>query len=206
MASLFEKIITIIHTPPNVKHCLFWKQGLLAATYRIRRCLTCSRPQQSILQTRRLALAATQRLGEAIPSRKPSCCPRSLLVSAAMSSGVAPYASPTPIRSSLLRNPPDAVPPVEELEALQVELKLLRQRTLERAKKAGDDLRTIEESMRRLKEREKGKGKAIDKVKKERGRTCISDINAKLSLTISLIPPYCNYLLILTLWPPLARP
>lgn len=88
-----------------------------------------------------------------------------------MSSGVTTYDNPPPIRSNLLRNPPDAIPLVDELEALQTELKLLRQRTLERAKKAGDDLRRIEESMRRLKEREKGKGKAIEKVKKERGRT-----------------------------------
>ena len=38
-----------------------------------------------------------------------------------------------------------------------------------RAKKAGEDLKTIEESMRRLKEKEKGKGKAraVDKVKRE---------------------------------------
>ncbi|KAJ3524687.1 hypothetical protein NM688_g8518 [Phlebia brevispora] len=75
------------------------------------------------------------------------------------------------MRSTLLRSPSDAIPPVDELEALQAELKVLRQRVLERAKKAGDDLRTIEESMRRLKEKEKGKGKAVDKVKKERGLT-----------------------------------
>lgn len=45
----------------------------------------------------------------------------------------------------------------------------LRQRNLERAKKAGDDLRAIQESMRRLKEKEKGKAKAVDKSKRERG-------------------------------------
>ena len=100
-----------------------------------------------------------------------------------MSSGVTPYASPIPIRSSLFRSPPDAIPPVDELEALQNELKLLKQRTLERAKKAGDDLKTIEESMRRLKEKEKGKGKAIDKVKKERGCTCIDAVILTVSLT-----------------------
>ena len=88
-----------------------------------------------------------------------------------MASGISTYDTPPPIRSILLRNPPDAMPPVDELEALQAELKLLKQRTIERAKKAGDDLKRIEESMRRLKEREKGKGKAIERVKKERGRT-----------------------------------
>lgn len=85
-----------------------------------------------------------------------------------MSSIVAQYSFPPAIRSVLLKNQPDALPPTEELDALQAELKVAKQRTLERAKKAGDDLRTIEESMRRLKEKEKGKGKAVDKVKKER--------------------------------------
>ncbi|KAI0093838.1 histone acetyltransferases subunit 3-domain-containing protein [Irpex rosettiformis] len=88
-----------------------------------------------------------------------------------MSAIVTQYSVPPAIRSILLKNPPDALPPTEELEALQAELRLAKQRTLERAKKAGDDLRTIEESMRRLREKEKGKGKAIEKVKKERGFT-----------------------------------
>lgn len=88
-----------------------------------------------------------------------------------MSSIVSQYSSPVAVRSHLLRNPPDTVPPTEELQQLHTELLLLKQKTLERAKKAGDDLRTIEESFRRLKEKEKGKSKAIDKVKKERGCT-----------------------------------
>lgn len=88
-----------------------------------------------------------------------------------MSSTVSSYASPVAIRSVLFKSPPEAVPPTDELESLQSELKLLKQRTLERAKKAGDDLRTIEESMRRLKEKEKGKAKAVDKIKRERGCT-----------------------------------
>ena len=89
-----------------------------------------------------------------------------------MSAIVTQYSVPLAIRSTLLKNQPDALPPTEELDALQTELRLAKQRTLERAKKAGDDLRTIEESMRRLKEREKGKGKATEKIKKERGCTC----------------------------------
>lgn len=84
-----------------------------------------------------------------------------------MSSTVSSYASPAAIRSILFKSPPETVPPTEELEGLHAELKLLKQRTLERAKKAGDDLRTIEESMRRLKEKEKGKAKAIEKIKRE---------------------------------------
>ncbi|KAI0062017.1 hypothetical protein BV25DRAFT_685672 [Artomyces pyxidatus] len=88
-----------------------------------------------------------------------------------MSSLLSPYPSPANLRSLVVKNPPDTVPPTHELEALHLELKELRQRSLERAKKAGEDLRTIEESMRRLKEKEKGKAKAIEKVKKERGFT-----------------------------------
>lgn len=89
-----------------------------------------------------------------------------------MSSKLSPYGPPPPFRSSLLKNAPDAVPPTEELEALHAELRNLKTRTLERAKKAGDDLRAIEESMRRMKEREKGKFKAVDKIKRERDCMC----------------------------------
>jgi transcriptional adapter 3 len=72
-----------------------------------------------------------------------------------------------PFRSRTIKNTPDAVPPTEELEALQADLVELRRYTLERAKKADDDLRTIEESMRRLKEKEKGKAKVVEKMKRE---------------------------------------
>ncbi|KZT74031.1 hypothetical protein DAEQUDRAFT_285768 [Daedalea quercina L-15889] len=88
-----------------------------------------------------------------------------------MSPVVSPYDPLPTINSVLFRNPPDAVPPTDELESLHAELKILRERTLERAKKAGEDLKAIEESMRRLKEKEKGKAKALEKVKKERGFT-----------------------------------
>ncbi|EMD34328.1 hypothetical protein CERSUDRAFT_117206 [Gelatoporia subvermispora B] len=88
-----------------------------------------------------------------------------------MSSTVSPYASPPPIRSSLFRNPPESVPATEELEALHEELLLLKQKTLERVKRAGDDIRSLEESMRRLKEKEKGKAKTLERVKKERDFT-----------------------------------
>ncbi|KAH7928155.1 hypothetical protein BV22DRAFT_1030975 [Leucogyrophana mollusca] len=88
-----------------------------------------------------------------------------------MSSKLFPYTPPAPARSGLLKNPPEAVPPTDELESLQSELQILRQKSLERAKKAGEDLKTIEESMRRIKEREKGKAKAIEKIKRERAFT-----------------------------------
>lgn len=89
-----------------------------------------------------------------------------------MSSVPTAYAPPASIRSNIFKTLPDAIPPTEELEALHEELKQLKVRTLEKAKKAGDDMRLIEESMRRIKEREKGKAKAVEKVKKERDCEC----------------------------------
>ncbi|KAJ8508168.1 hypothetical protein ONZ45_g9528 [Pleurotus djamor] len=84
-----------------------------------------------------------------------------------MSSKLKLFQSPPSLPSSLLKSPPDAVPPTDELETLHSELLQLKQKTLERAKKAGEDLKTIEESFRRMKEREKGKSKAIEKIKRE---------------------------------------
>ncbi|KAJ7700809.1 histone acetyltransferases subunit 3-domain-containing protein [Mycena rosella] len=93
-----------------------------------------------------------------------------------MSSKLLPFSRPTsPIRSVIFKGPPEAVPATEELEALHEELKQLKLKTLERAKKAGEDLKTIEESMRRMKEREKGKAKQIEKVKRERDFTPLPD-------------------------------
>ncbi|KZV72476.1 hypothetical protein PENSPDRAFT_649751 [Peniophora sp. CONT] len=77
---------------------------------------------------------------------------------------ITPYTPPTPFRP-----PGEAVPSADELEALQKHLEDLRQQSLDRARKAGDDLRTIDEAMRKLKEKEKGKAKAAEKVKRERG-------------------------------------
>ncbi|KAJ7118989.1 histone acetyltransferases subunit 3-domain-containing protein [Mycena epipterygia] len=94
-----------------------------------------------------------------------------------MTSRLVPFPSrpQSPIRSILFKGPPDAVPATDELEALHEELKSLKAKTLERAKKAGEDLKTIEESMRRMKEREKGKAKLIEKVKRERDFTPLPD-------------------------------
>lgn len=88
-----------------------------------------------------------------------------------MSSKLLPYVSPTQVRSALFKNAPDSVPPTEELESLHNQLKSLRQKSLERAKKAGEDLKTIEEFMCRMKEKAKGKAKAMDKINRERGCT-----------------------------------
>ncbi|KAH0830167.1 histone acetyltransferases subunit 3-domain-containing protein [Lanmaoa asiatica] len=98
-----------------------------------------------------------------------------VLRGAAMSSKLLPYTLPSVVRSSLFKNQSEAVPPIDELDILHSELQLLRQKTLERAKKAGDDLKTIEESMRRAKEKVKGKAKAMDRVNRERGFTPLLD-------------------------------
>lgn len=114
---------------------------------------------------------------------------RSIVGSETMSSVIPSYLSPQPIRSVLFESPSDTVPPTDELEALHAELKVVKQKTLERARKAGEDLKTIEESMRRLKEKEKGKAKATEKVKRERGCTyyTCNKPNSPLKLDIPMV-------------------
>ena len=92
-----------------------------------------------------------------------------------MSSILSPYPSSPPLLSPLIRDPPDVIPPIEELEALQAELERLQQKARARAQKAGKDLKAIEESMRRMKEKEKGKARAVDKVRKDRACACFRD-------------------------------
>lgn len=95
---------------------------------------------------------------------------------------------PPPIQSSLLRKAPDSIPPTPELEQLHDELQELKKISLARAKKAGDDLKAIEESMRRMKEKEKGKARAV--VKRERDCTCLSFGRVTwLFLTFYLLSP-----------------
>ncbi|KIK52091.1 hypothetical protein GYMLUDRAFT_233775 [Collybiopsis luxurians FD-317 M1] len=81
------------------------------------------------------------------------------------------YPLPTPLRSSLFKSTNDgAVPPIEELEALQAELKNLKTRTLEKARRAGEDMKVLDEGMKRMKEKaKKGKEREVkEKVKRER--------------------------------------
>jgi transcriptional adapter 3 len=85
-----------------------------------------------------------------------------------MASRLAKFPHPYTYRSPLVKNQPESIPTIDELETLQSELKLARQRALERRRKAVDDVRLIEESIRRMSEKEKGKSKAVDKVKRER--------------------------------------
>jgi hypothetical protein len=89
-----------------------------------------------------------------------------------MASILSPYPSSPPQLSHLIRDPPDVIPSIDDLEVLQDELKRLQHKALERAKKAGNDLKAIEESMRRMKEKEKGKARAVEKVRKDRACEC----------------------------------
>jgi len=111
------------------------------------------------------------------------------------------YQVPESNISALFKNTPEAVPSVDELERIHSELKMLRQWAIERAKKAGEDLRNIEDSMRRMREREKGKLKSADKIKRERDCTSNSfDLRAlkhSWSLFISRNPSFFSYAFIL---------
>lgn len=64
------------------------------------------------------------------------------------------------VHNPLLEAPPEGVPAVDELEATLAELGVMRTTAHERSKKAAGDLKVIENEMRRMREREKGKGKA----------------------------------------------
>jgi hypothetical protein len=112
-----------------------------------------------------------------------------------MSSRLLPYTLPSHPRSALFKNQADAIPPIDELDSLHSELQLLRQKSLERAKKASDDLKTIEESMRRAKEKAKGKAKAVDRANRERGCTSFHPIRATI-LTHPPCSPYRSFLTI----------
>ncbi|KAI6046755.1 histone acetyltransferases subunit 3-domain-containing protein [Pisolithus marmoratus] len=103
-----------------------------------------------------------------------------------MSSKLHRYPLPTNIGSALVKNPPDTVPPTDDLDALHSELKSLRQKSMDRAKKAGEDLKALEESMRRMKEKFKGKAKAVEKANRERGFTPHQEVDEPTYSTPSL--------------------
>jgi transcriptional adapter 3 len=109
-----------------------------------------------------------------------------------MSSILSPYPSSPPLLSPLIKDPPDAIPPIDDLEALQAELKLLQQKAYERAKKAGNDLKTIEESMRRMKEKEKGKARAVEKARKDRACACFC-VRVRIPILLD-VNVACHYL------------
>jgi hypothetical protein len=89
-----------------------------------------------------------------------------------MASIVSPYSTPVPICSDIIKNPSESVPSTEDLEAAQLELRVLRQKSLEYVKKVGEDIKTLDESRRLIKEKEKQKGKRKEEKPKERGCGC----------------------------------
>ncbi|PFH53570.1 hypothetical protein AMATHDRAFT_73369 [Amanita thiersii Skay4041] len=92
-----------------------------------------------------------------------------------MSAKLSPYSHPPSLRSALIKNVSDAIPQIDDLEQLQAELKIIRQYTLDTVRKAGEDQKIIDESLRRMREKEKGKAKQIDKIKRERDFTPTPD-------------------------------
>ncbi|KAJ3540988.1 hypothetical protein NMY22_g4076 [Coprinellus aureogranulatus] len=100
-----------------------------------------------------------------------------------MPSRLSRFDPPYEPRSSLLKNPPELsspIPSIEELELLLPDLRKLRAAAEERSRKASHDLRAIQDSMRKLKEKEKGKAKAIEKVKRERDFTPLPSDESRL--------------------------
>lgn len=109
-------------------------------------------------------------------SRKSTC------YTGTMSQPLVPYNTEAqPLRSQLLVAPPDPVPSVEELEATQAELKALKQRVLERARKAAGDLKIIENEMKKMRDLEKGKARALPLHKVKREPSCKWNIVSFLS-------------------------
>jgi transcriptional adapter 3 len=101
-----------------------------------------------------------------------------------MSQPLLPYAVPPKLHSPLLHETPELIPPTDELEAVQNELRQLKQKSLERAKKADGDLKAIEFAIKKLREKEKGKAKAIPKVKREPSCKCCCAICATVVITM----------------------
>lgn len=103
-----------------------------------------------------------------------------------------------PIRSALVKNPPEGIPSIDELEQLQSELKSAKHTAAERRRKAIEDLKTLAESMRRMTEKEKGKSKAIDKIKRERDcERHIFNFNFGFCLTVPVTYFYVHVAFIL---------
>ncbi|EJD06223.1 uncharacterized protein FOMMEDRAFT_166470 [Fomitiporia mediterranea MF3/22] len=92
-----------------------------------------------------------------------------------MSQQLVPYSTDLhpQLRNPLLVAPQELVPSLEELKSTTDELNELKRRAVERARKAAEDLKIIEQEMRRMREIEKGKAKALphNRIKRESSRT-----------------------------------
>lgn len=83
------------------------------------------------------------------------------------------YSALPTTQPALVKTRPDAVPPTEDLESAYAELEMLRKLSAETFRKVGEDRKSMMESLRRMIDKEKGKAKVIEKVKRERDCTCI---------------------------------
>ena len=110
-----------------------------------------------------------------------------------MSSILSPYPSSPPLSSPLIEDPPDAILSIADLRA---ELELLQQKAYERAKKAINNLKAIEECVRRMKEKEKAR--AIEKSRKDTICACFCIRFPTLSHVTVYSTPYIPSSLLLT--------
>lgn len=95
-----------------------------------------------------------------------------------MSQQLAPYppdAHP-PLRNPLLVAPPESIPTVNDLEATHSELTALKRIARERSKKAAGDLKIIEHEMKKMRELEKGKARAIPPQRVKRESSCAYNV------------------------------
>lgn len=91
-----------------------------------------------------------------------------------MPSKLSRHPSPPKPPDFLLVSQPEAVPWIDELELRYDALLKLKSKHLERARHAMDNMRASEEEIKRIKDREKGKARAIEKIKRERDCACVS--------------------------------
>jgi hypothetical protein len=90
---------------------------------------------------------------------------------AAMPSKLSKHLSPPNAPDFLSHDQPDSIPGIYDLEVRLEALEKMKLKHLERKKQAQENLRAGEEEIRRIKEREKGKSKAVEKIKHERNCT-----------------------------------
>jgi len=83
-------------------------------------------------------------------------------------------------------NTQDVIPSTDDLHALYAELTSRRQLFEGLEKKARSDIKLGEESMRRMREKDKGKSKATAQIKREHERKFHEQSNAEISLNATL--------------------
>lgn len=88
-----------------------------------------------------------------------------------MPSKLSKQPSPPPPPAFLLAAQPEVVPYTDELEARYEALVRLKSKQVERSKLAAENIRACEEDIKRIKERERAKVRAVEKIKRERDCT-----------------------------------